>query len=72
MQCYCVSVFTCHHHPPVFQHAHALEQLKDHLFAGARVLDVGSGSGYLTTCMAHMVCTVVAAKCICVRLAHGF
>ena len=55
MQCYCVSVFTCLHHPPVFQHAHALEQLKDHLFAGARVLDVGSGSGYLTTCMAHMV-----------------
>ena len=36
-------------------HAHALEQLKDHLFPGAQVLDVGSGSGYLTTCMAHMV-----------------
>lgn len=26
-------------------------QLRD----GARVLDVGSGSGYLTACMAHMV-----------------
>ncbi|KFH18354.1 L-isoaspartyl protein carboxyl methyltransferase family protein [Toxoplasma gondii MAS] len=36
-------------------HASALEALKDHLVPGNRVLDVGSGSGYLTACMAHMV-----------------
>jgi len=28
-------------------HAYALEYLKDHLKKGGRVLDVGSGSGYL-------------------------
>lgn len=36
-------------------HAYALEMLKDQLQPGARVLDVGSGSGYLTVCMAHLV-----------------
>ncbi|XP_078262231.1 l-isoaspartyl protein carboxyl methyltransferase, like isoform X2 [Rhinoraja longicauda] len=36
-------------------HAHALECLKDHLYEGARALDVGSGSGYLTACMTRMV-----------------
>lgn len=36
-------------------HAAALETLKDKLKDGAKVLDVGSGSGYLTACMAHMV-----------------
>ncbi len=36
-------------------HAHALELLKDHLYDGAVALDVGSGTGYLTACMAHMV-----------------
>ncbi|RWS27107.1 Protein-L-isoaspartate(D-aspartate) O-methyltransferase-like protein [Leptotrombidium deliense] len=36
-------------------HAHALELLKDHLYDGAKALDVGSGSGYLTACMAMMV-----------------
>lgn len=36
-------------------HAHALELLKDHLKEGATVLDVGSGSGYLTACFAHMI-----------------
>lgn len=36
-------------------HAHALEELKDRLVDGANVLDVGSGSGYLTACFAHMV-----------------
>lgn len=36
-------------------HAYALEALKDKLVEGAQVLDVGSGSGYLTACMAHMV-----------------
>ncbi|KAK4468255.1 hypothetical protein MN116_008410 [Schistosoma mekongi] len=36
-------------------HAYALEALKDHLKPGAHALDVGSGSGYLTACMALMV-----------------
>lgn len=36
-------------------HAHALELLKDHLIKGEKALDVGSGSGYLTVCMALMV-----------------
>ncbi|XP_076311741.1 protein-L-isoaspartate(D-aspartate) O-methyltransferase-like isoform X2 [Tachypleus tridentatus] len=36
-------------------HAHALELLKDQLYEGAKALDVGSGSGYLTACMAIMV-----------------
>uniref|UniRef100_A0A0N5A8P3 Protein-L-isoaspartate O-methyltransferase n=1 Tax=Syphacia muris TaxID=451379 RepID=A0A0N5A8P3_9BILA len=36
-------------------HAHSLQTLKDHLKEGAKVLDVGSGSGYLTACMAEMV-----------------
>lgn len=36
-------------------HAQALESLKDHLVEGARALDVGSGSGYLTACMGLMV-----------------
>jgi protein-L-isoaspartate(D-aspartate) O-methyltransferase len=36
-------------------HAHALEMLRDKLIPGARVLDVGSGSGYLTACMARLV-----------------
>jgi len=36
-------------------HAEALERLKDHLQPGMCVLDVGSGSGYLTTCMTYMV-----------------
>lgn len=37
------------------QHAHALELLKDQLVEGAKALDVGSGSGYLTACFARMV-----------------
>ncbi|KAI1287555.1 Protein-L-isoaspartate(D-aspartate) O-methyltransferase [Halotydeus destructor] len=36
-------------------HAYALDMLKDQLVEGAKALDVGSGSGYLTACMAHMV-----------------
>ncbi|CAL8088228.1 unnamed protein product [Calicophoron daubneyi] len=36
-------------------HAHALEALRDQLKPGAHALDVGSGSGYLTACMAMMV-----------------
>ncbi|XP_013062331.1 protein-L-isoaspartate(D-aspartate) O-methyltransferase-like [Biomphalaria glabrata] len=36
-------------------HAHALELLSEHLTEGSKALDVGSGSGYLTACMALMV-----------------
>lgn len=36
-------------------HAHALELLKGHLVSGEKALDVGSGSGYLTACMALML-----------------
>ncbi|XP_052105942.1 protein-L-isoaspartate(D-aspartate) O-methyltransferase-like isoform X1 [Mytilus californianus] len=36
-------------------HAHALELLANHLTEGKRALDVGSGSGYLTACMAIML-----------------
>lgn len=36
-------------------HAYALEVLKDHLINGTKALDVGSGSGYLTVCMALMM-----------------
>ena len=36
-------------------HASACEALLDHLHPGARVLDIGSGSGYLTAVFAHLV-----------------
>eukprot|EP00094_Tigriopus_californicus_P006734 TCALIF_06485-PA protein Name:"Similar to Pcmt1 Protein-L-isoaspartate(D-aspartate) O-methyltransferase (Rattus norvegicus)" AED:0.31 eAED:0.31 QI:0/0.25/0.2/0.6/0.75/0.8/5/0/208 len=36
-------------------HAYVLELLQDQLRPGSRALDVGSGSGYLTACMAKMV-----------------
>ncbi|XP_017784507.1 PREDICTED: protein-L-isoaspartate(D-aspartate) O-methyltransferase [Nicrophorus vespilloides] len=36
-------------------HAHALELLKEKLVPGEKALDVGSGSGYLTACMAYML-----------------
>lgn len=36
-------------------HAYALEKLKNHLTPGSRVLDVGSGSGYLTLAFSHMM-----------------
>ena len=36
-------------------HAYALEALEEKLKSGARVLDVGSGTGYLTACFAVMV-----------------
>lgn len=39
----------------MFQHAYALELLKDQLIEGERALDIGSGSGYLTACMATML-----------------
>jgi len=37
------------------QHAISLELLSDRLVEGATVLDIGSGSGYLTACMSIMV-----------------
>ena len=36
-------------------HAFALSNLEQHLQPGFSALDVGSGSGYLTACMAKMV-----------------
>ncbi|KAJ1968240.1 hypothetical protein H4R35_006484 [Dimargaris xerosporica] len=36
-------------------HAYALEHLERYLQPGMRALDVGSGSGYLTACMAELV-----------------
>lgn len=36
-------------------HAHCLELLEDRLQPGARALDVGSGTGYLTACFGMMV-----------------
>ncbi|KAI9593529.1 protein-L-isoaspartate O-methyltransferase [Syncephalis fuscata] len=36
-------------------HAYALEALKDYLKPGMKALDIGSGSGYLCSCMAAMV-----------------
>ncbi|XP_060687716.1 protein-L-isoaspartate(D-aspartate) O-methyltransferase isoform X2 [Hemiscyllium ocellatum] len=36
-------------------HAYALELLHDQLYEGAKALDVGSGSGILTSCFARMV-----------------
>ncbi|KAL6075890.1 Protein-L-isoaspartate(D-aspartate) O-methyltransferase, variant 2 [Balamuthia mandrillaris] len=36
-------------------HVMCLEALEDKLLPGSRVLDVGSGSGYLTAAMGHMV-----------------
>lgn len=36
-------------------HANACESLLDHLQPGAQVLDIGSGSGYLTAVLANLV-----------------
>jgi protein-L-isoaspartate(D-aspartate) O-methyltransferase len=36
-------------------HANACESLLDRLQPGAKVLDIGSGSGYLTAVLAHLV-----------------
>jgi protein-L-isoaspartate(D-aspartate) O-methyltransferase len=38
-----------------YMHGHCLELLKENLKPGARVLDVGSGSGYLTAVMGKLV-----------------
>ena len=51
----CVCITFSHVFFLCFQHAHALELLSAHLKKGNRALDVGSGSGYLTACMGHMV-----------------
>ncbi|VDM95623.1 unnamed protein product [Thelazia callipaeda] len=45
-------------------HAAALERLKNHLKEGDKALDIGSGSGYLTTCMAYMVIVGVTGKVV--------
>lgn len=37
------------------KHAFALEYLRDHMKPGAHVLDVGSGSGYLTACFYRFI-----------------
>lgn len=36
-------------------HAYALELLRDQLKPGSHILDVGSGSGYLTACFARFL-----------------
>jgi protein-L-isoaspartate(D-aspartate) O-methyltransferase len=36
-------------------HAHCLDLMEDHLKPGAKALDVGSGTGYLTACMGLMI-----------------
>lgn len=36
-------------------HAFALDLLNEHLVPGNKALDIGSGSGYLLGCMAHMM-----------------
>ncbi|KAF5379011.1 hypothetical protein D9615_006054 [Tricholomella constricta] len=41
--------------PPPSQHAYATEHLLPYLRPGARVLDVGSGSGYLCAVLHHLV-----------------
>jgi protein-L-isoaspartate(D-aspartate) O-methyltransferase len=38
-------------------HAYALELLKKHLKPNCRVLDIGSGSGYLTACFSRLIQT---------------
>lgn len=55
MQVLCLFVWHWIYCSSFLQHAHALELLKDHLKEGEKALDVGSGSGYLTVCMALMV-----------------
>ncbi|KAI8422390.1 hypothetical protein MSG28_006246 [Choristoneura fumiferana] len=49
-------------------HAHALERLKNQLVPGEKALDVGSGSGYLTACMAHMLAKHLK-RLICCKVA---
>jgi len=46
-------------------HAFALQELSSRLIEGSMSLDVGSGSGYLLSCMAYMVLLV---KVVCIEL----
>ncbi|CAG9323237.1 unnamed protein product [Blepharisma stoltei] len=46
---YCATISAPH------MHAYALEWLKDYLTPYSHVLDIGSGSGYLTLCMSAMM-----------------
>ena len=63
---YCQSAASCYEDAPQrigwgitisapHMHARALEELEPQLKPGAKILDVGSGSGYLTACIAQMV-----------------
>lgn len=45
----------------------ALQYLQEKLINGARALDVGSGSGYLTACFAKMVSSFV----VCIQIQIG-
>lgn len=47
-----------------------MELLADHLSEGKRALDVGSGSGYLTACMALMVRLNYKSSHLCIKSAY--
>uniref|UniRef100_A0A182IJ70 protein-L-isoaspartate(D-aspartate) O-methyltransferase n=1 Tax=Anopheles atroparvus TaxID=41427 RepID=A0A182IJ70_ANOAO len=51
-------------------HAYALELLLPHLKSDSRVLDVGSGSGYLTACLARLIHQDPAATGVVVGIEH--
>ncbi|XP_055610466.1 protein-L-isoaspartate(D-aspartate) O-methyltransferase [Uranotaenia lowii] len=51
-------------------HAYALELLENHLKADSRVLDVGSGSGYLTACFARYIHAKENASGLVVGIEH--
>uniref|UniRef100_A0A182IXW7 protein-L-isoaspartate(D-aspartate) O-methyltransferase n=1 Tax=Anopheles atroparvus TaxID=41427 RepID=A0A182IXW7_ANOAO len=51
-------------------HAYALELLLSHLKPDSRVLDVGSGSGYLTSCFARFIHQQAAATGYVVGIEH--
>lgn len=53
------------------QHAYALEALLPYLRPGARVLDVGSGSGYLCAVLHHLVSPSSASPAPDPQGAHG-
>lgn len=59
MQWHVCILLTCQPQPTLYtsvlQHAAVLELLSGQLKEGNRALDVGSGTGYLTACFAHMV-----------------
>ncbi|XP_052864424.1 protein-L-isoaspartate(D-aspartate) O-methyltransferase-like [Anopheles cruzii] len=51
-------------------HAYALELLEKHLKPGSKVLDVGSGSGYLTACLARYIHQQPNATGVVVGIEH--